>query len=138
MKTTRRALMATKPKKKDPLSPEAKIDRFDSSTPLGRRGKVGIRKHTDGINDLLDDLRLNRDSTGSTKEVDDEEDARNKKKNNIRRFLSRQLSIKNFTGKEKLTNSSEFVKMSNSDAPDGEKNPGKDVNEDSYSSLYGD
>eukprot|EP00537_Pseudo-nitzschia_pungens_P009396 CAMPEP_0172379430 /NCGR_PEP_ID=MMETSP1060-20121228/69928_1 /TAXON_ID=37318 /ORGANISM="Pseudo-nitzschia pungens, Strain cf. cingulata" /LENGTH=508 /DNA_ID=CAMNT_0013107171 /DNA_START=145 /DNA_END=1671 /DNA_ORIENTATION=+ len=124
--------------KKDPLSPEAKIDRFDSSTPLGRRGKVGIRKHTDGINDLLDDLRLNRDSTGSTKEVDDEEDARNKKKNNIRRFLSRQLSIKNFTGKEKLTNSSEFVKMSNSDAPDGEKNPGKDVNEDSYSSLYGD
>eukprot|EP00536_Pseudo-nitzschia_multiseries_P015410 jgi/Psemu1/69475/estExt_Genemark1.C_8810006 len=99
----------------DALSPTDKDNTFD-----GRRGKVGFREPTQNINNLLDDLRLHRDSFGSTKEVEDGEDTTAKEKT------------------KRLTNSSEFKKMGNVDDSNAEEDSEKDLNEESYSSIYGD
>uniref|UniRef100_A0A7S4AQ67 Uncharacterized protein n=1 Tax=Pseudo-nitzschia australis TaxID=44445 RepID=A0A7S4AQ67_9STRA len=101
----------------------------NSYSQLGR-GR-GQREQTHGLHSLLDDLRLGKDSNSSNKDVEEEEDTTTKKKKNIRKFLSRQLSIKNFTGKEK-SGSMDFTKMNDNGLADV-----KEPNEDSISSLFG-
>ena len=108
-----------------PPSNNASFGQFGSG-----RGR-GQREQTHGLHSLLDDLRLGKDSNSSSKDVDEEEDTTTKKKKNIRKFLSRQLSIKNFTGKEK-SGSMDFTKMNDNGLADV-----KEPSDDSISSLFG-
>lgn len=102
------------------VSRKSNFAQFDPS------GKVAFREQTHGLHDLLDDLRLNRDSNSSNKEEPSEENLKEKK--GLRKYLSRQLTKKILVNKDKPTNTPEPPNEKNNSNSDMDYHFVKDLN----------